>query len=203
MPLIAKENSTQSEPAPEGTHVARCVQVIDQGTHYDEKYDKTARRFLLGWELPTEQRAATSDRPAEPYIVWRRYNLSLHEKATLRKDLEAWRGRKFSREELQGFDVANILEKCCFLQIMHNEKDGKIYANIASITALPQAITVPPRHHDVKYFITDEWDETVFHGFSDHLKETILKSKEGQARLMGEVSQVDVTVNEDDEDIPF
>ena len=37
----------------------------------------------------------------EPFLVWKRYTLSLGDKATLRAHLEAWRGRKFTADELE------------------------------------------------------------------------------------------------------
>lgn len=186
MPLIAKENSAPSDPAPEGTHVARCIQIIDKGTHYGERFKKWEHKVLFGWELPHALRDATDERPAEPYLVWQEYNLSLHEKSKLRKALEAWRGKKFVAEELQGFDLKNVLESTCLLQILHNEKG---YADIASIAALPKGTSAPPIHHDKKYFVINEWDEAVFQTFSEKLKQTILSSEEGKARLVTEVRE--------------
>jgi len=38
-------------------------------------------------------------------MISKRYTMSLGEQSTLRKDLESWRGKKFTPEELQGFDL--------------------------------------------------------------------------------------------------
>ena len=40
-----------------------------------------------------------------PMTINKSYTVSLHDKASLRKDLAAWRGKDFSDEEAKGFDV--------------------------------------------------------------------------------------------------
>jgi hypothetical protein len=73
----------------------------------------------------------------QPFTVSQKYTASLHEKSRLRHDLESWRGRKFTTEELKGFDVENVLGANCQINVVHATKEGKTYANIASI--VPQA----------------------------------------------------------------
>jgi hypothetical protein len=74
------------------------------------------------------------------FIVQKRYTLSLHEKSNLRKELEAWRGRSFTDEELAGFDLEKLIGVNCFLNVVHTTKDGKTYANIASIMPLKKGM---------------------------------------------------------------
>ena len=44
------------EQPPVGTHVARCIKVIDIGTQKGEYQGKanSKRQCIIGWELPTE-----------------------------------------------------------------------------------------------------------------------------------------------------
>jgi hypothetical protein len=72
----------------------------------------------------------------KPFLVFKRYTLSLSEKATLRKDLESWRGKKFTRDEEMGFDVESIIGVNCLLNVTHNTVKDKVYANVASVTPL-------------------------------------------------------------------
>ena len=77
------------EPAPAGTHVAICYRVIDLGTQ-ESVYNgekKSARKVLISWELPNEEKA-----DGKPFVISATYTWSMHEKSTLRKTLEAWRG---------------------------------------------------------------------------------------------------------------
>jgi hypothetical protein len=71
-----------------------------------------------------------------PFIVQKRYTASLNEKATLRKELESWRGRPFTQEELDAFDLDKLIGANCQLNIQHVTKEGKLYANVVSIVPL-------------------------------------------------------------------
>jgi hypothetical protein len=44
-----------------------------------------------------------------PFGAFKTYTASLFEAATLRKDLESWRGKSFTEEELAGFDISNLI----------------------------------------------------------------------------------------------
>ena len=79
----------------------------------------------------------------KPFHVQKRYTLSLHEKAGLRKDLESWRGKPFSDTELQGFDVENLLGVAAMLNIVHAVVQGSTFANIASIMRLAKGMQAP------------------------------------------------------------
>jgi hypothetical protein len=58
----------------------------------------------------------------------------------MRKDLESWRGRPFTQEEVARFDVGNLIGANCQLSIVHKKSaDGsKTYANVAAIMPLPK-----------------------------------------------------------------
>jgi hypothetical protein len=73
----------------------------------------------------------------KPLEVSQMYSLSLHEKSKLCQHLEAWRGRKFTQKEKEGFDLENLIGANCQVQVVHNIKDGgEIYANIQAIVPL-------------------------------------------------------------------
>lgn len=140
MSIIAKASGTNFIPAPAGTHSAVCVDVVDLGmleVAFGGK-KKTQHKIRIVWQI--EEVMADN----KPFIVQKRYTLSLHEKAALRKDLESWRGRGFTPQELEGFDVETIINVPCLLNVIHTVKDGSTYANVSSIMRLPksmQAIT--------------------------------------------------------------
>jgi hypothetical protein len=136
-----KGNGGDFKPIEAGTHHAICIGVIDMGTHFNEIYNNFSHKVLLMWELPEYEDRITIEKEGEPTIdlprvVSKQYTLSLHEKANLRKDLEAWRGKSFTSDELQGFNVGKLLEANCILNIIHVHKNDKTYANIATIMPL-------------------------------------------------------------------
>lgn len=124
------------EPAPDGVHQAVCVDVVDLGI-LDVTWQgvtKQQRKVNVAWQI-------NEDRDdGKPYLVFKRYTLSLHEKAGLRKDLESWRGRKFTRDEELGFDIEKLLGVNCLLNITHNQVGDRTYANVVSIMPLAKGM---------------------------------------------------------------
>ncbi len=136
MAIIAKEPAGRDFiPAPSGTHIAVCCDVVDLGV-LEVSFggeSKQQHKVNLVWQI---EEVMSDNRP---YMVRKRYTLSLHEKAALRKDLESWRGRTFTPEELQGFDLEVLIGKGCILSVIHNPGNkGGVFANIAAIMKLPK-----------------------------------------------------------------
>lgn len=156
MGLTAKENTFKSDPIPEDTHVARCFAVYDIGTHYDQTFDKRNHKIIVMWEIPG-LRIELEDKETKakldlPRAISKKYTLSLGDKANLRKDLVSWRGRDFTQDELDGFDVKNLLGVACLLQVIHTTKGKKTYANIATVTKVPKGMSVPELENPAKFF---------------------------------------------------
>lgn len=177
---VSRPKEGGMDPAPEGTHIARCVQVIDLGTQRSAFYNKSSRKVLIGWEL-----SDTENEKGEPFLVWARYTISLHEKANLRGILEAWRGKRFSPDDLdKGFQLSSVLDTSCMLNIVHNENDGRTYANVSSVMALPKGQAPKERKHDLIQFDLDDYlngddrAKEAYATFSDNLRKTIEESEE-------------------------
>ena len=138
MPIIATASESKSyAPAPEGVHQAVCVDVIDKGliesAFVNEKGQKKVQHKIdIAWQI-SELRD-----DGKRFVVYKRYTLSLHEKAALRHDLESWRGRPFTRDEEMGFDVETVIGANCLVNIQHKpSKDGsRTYANVVSVMPL-------------------------------------------------------------------
>jgi hypothetical protein len=134
MPIIAKAG-TSFTPAPAGTHTAVCVDVVDDGMIEVTYQGRTERKHMITifWQIDENMD------DGKPFLVRRRYNCSLHEKATLRRDLESWRGRSFADKELQAFDLEKLLSAGCLINVIHEQRNGSTYANVASVMRLPKA----------------------------------------------------------------
>ncbi len=141
MGLIAKDKGGGDfTPIPEDLHLAVCYGIWDIGTQFSEKYGKSVHKVVIVWEIPGCRREFDGKNLRR--AISKRYTLSLHKKADLRKDLESWRGRKFSDEELKGFDLKKLLGVPCQIQVLHAKVDDKIYANIAAITKAPTGTNI-------------------------------------------------------------
>jgi hypothetical protein len=147
MPIIATGGDAKTyAPAPEGVHQAVAVDVIDLGlvksAFADEKtgQPKFQHKINVVWQI-----AELRD-DGKRFQLYKRYTLSLHEKAALRHDLESWRGRAFTEDELRGFDVETIIGANCFVNVQHRKSlDGtKTYANVVSVMPVPKTLKLPP-----------------------------------------------------------
>lgn len=167
------------EQAPIGTFIARCVRLIDLGTQHGEYQGKpnVKREVMVSWELPSEL-MTRGEAEGKPFLVARFYTASLSEKANLRHDLEAWRGRAFTEAELAGFDLKNILGKTCMVGII--DKAGK--SRIGSVMALPRGMEAPPQINETMSFDIDEWNDITFAKLSKGIQEKIKASDEFKER---------------------
>ena len=96
MPIKAEAGQSNTPPVSVGSHQAVCYGVVAIGTQPSEKYTPRKKVVIL-WELPHE-RGDFGEKKNVPRVISKRYTLSLSsDKATLRKDLENWRGKPFSR----------------------------------------------------------------------------------------------------------
>jgi hypothetical protein len=155
MPLIASASSgADFAPAPSGLQSAVCSAVFDMGEEWSEMYKKLNQKVCIFWELAEKM----SD--GRPYMLSKQYTVSLGDKANLRRDLESWRGKPFTTDELAGFDLEKLVGVNATLNVMHvpGKKDGKIRAQIAGVMpamkgAVRMAITsteVPKWAHEQK-----------------------------------------------------
>ena len=200
MGLVAKDSGGGDyTPVPQGTHPAVCCAVIDLGTQRSDLYDKWQQKVLLGWEVDADP--ARTD--GLPHTVWRRFTLSLHQKAGLRAVLEAWRGRQFTPEELAGFNLEAIAGTGCLVTVTHVEREGKKFSNVAGVSALPKGLTAPAATKPPTIFRVDEPDEAIFAAFSDRLKDTIRQSQEWRDRQEGAATIGNDAPPPGDDDVPF
>lgn len=168
------------ELVPSGTYVAICYRFIDCGTHANQYEGKAKIRHevMISWELPDELMA-----DGRPFAISKRYTWSMHEKSSLRKDLEAWRGRAFATEDFEGpqaFNTKKLLGAPCMLTIAHTTKKDQTFANIVGIGKLVKGMQVPPAHNKIVYLaLTNEgWDPDVYAALSDTMKQIIAGSPE-------------------------
>lgn len=166
-------NDSNFETPPNGTHLARCIRLIDVGTHTDtyQGKDRTNRKIVVVWELPYEQ---MSD--GQPFVISKFYTASLGDKANLRRDLMNWRGRDFTPEELKGFEMKNVLDKGCQVIVSQNDNGRTIVSGVAG---MPKGVELPERHNPLVYFaLDDEWDDAAFSFVSEGLQKMIKDSQE-------------------------
>jgi hypothetical protein len=162
MGLIAKdENDGQRmEPVRAGVHIAVCYGVCDIGTQETEWQGELQkkRKVLVFWELPGErlEYEKNGQKMEGPRVIHKRYTLSLHENATLRHDLESWRGCPFTQNERNGFDLQNLIGVNGQILVVHNESNGKTYANVKTIMPLAPGVEKRQQENPTLWYSMDE-----------------------------------------------
>lgn len=204
MAIMAKETGGKDfKKVPPGAHFAICNMVVDCGLQ-EGFSGKPQHKVYLRWEVPDERVSYEKDghQIEGPCSIGSLYTLSLSEKANLRKVLENWRGKPFTPQELQGFDITTVLGKCCQIMVTHSE-DGK-YANVTGVMGISKdqrerARSASPENVPLAYSL-DEHDPRVFSGLPNWLKEKIENRLEAPTEPGPSTGK---PVDDFDDDIPF
>ena len=135
MPIIAK--GSDLVPAPEGSHPAVCVDVVDLGVLVTTFKGVAKRKPMVKFVFQIEDDMENG----KPFVVSRRFTISLHKKAALRAAIESWRGRALTETEIRdGFDLESLIGSACLLNVVHVARDGATFANVSSIMRLPRGM---------------------------------------------------------------
>lgn len=182
MYMPAPSNGGDFTPPPAGTHLAICYRVLDLGTQ-DGSWQGTPNKkhqIQIGWELCDERME-----DGRPFTTGKRYTFSSSEKATLRQDLEAWRGRAFTDADFagppNGFHIRKVIGVPCLLTVIHETgHDGKTRAKVSNVTKVMKNQAAPQMVNAPQYLslVPGEFDRAVFDALPDYFKETIIKSPE-------------------------
>lgn len=192
-------------PMPVGNHVAVCNMVVDLGlqrTVSQQFGEKIKHQVWIRWETPDEQMEWTDrdgNKQTGNRVIGKTYTVSLHENANLRRDLESWRGRPFTPEELSGFDISKLLGVPAMVNVLHEQKNGKTYANVAGVTPLPKSLKENPPKSAIGLVLHDD-DNNVY----DDLPEWLQKKIDEQVKSSNEDSGQRPFADDDlNDDVPF
>ena len=180
MSLILAETKEKSyEQPPEGTYPAVCYSIVDIGTQPNTFDGETTykHQIIVSWQLAGDERTSGG----EPFTVRKWYTASFHPKSRLRIDLESIRGRRFTPEELAGFDLQRVVGSNCMIGIVHDmDKMGKPKAKISSLMKLPKGMAVPELELEKEFFDLGRYDHGAFERLPAWLQTKISDSPEFQ-----------------------
>lgn len=124
-------------PAPDGPHAAVCCDILYLGkreTQWKGK-PKTVDEVRILFQID-----AIEDATKKRYVVGRTFTKSLSDNANLRKFLESWRGVPFTEQQLEAFQLLQLLNAPAFIQIKHATKGDRTYANIDAVMRMPRGM---------------------------------------------------------------
>ena len=217
MSFIVEDNGGNFERCPQGMHLARCYRIIDLGTQKSEYMGqvKYLHKLMVGWEIHgmNDDGTPIKMKDGRPFAIFKNYTLSWSEKANLRLDLQSWRGRAFTREEMRRFDLKNVLGAWCMLNVIERSgQNGNTYSNVDGVTPVPAMIKqngLPNAVNKNEIFNLTDPDMAMFEGFSDNLKKKIMASPEWEKLQGKKTSQESANkhqpplMEDEDSDIPF
>lgn len=141
-------------PHPEGQYAAVCVDFLDLGPKVEQYGDEPAK---LTYKVALVYHTGEMNGD-KPYEVSVEVTASMHEKATLRKLLEDWRGKSYTEDELRhGIPADKLAGVPCLLTVEHKKSGkGRLYAKIRGINPLPKGM---PKPELPKYERAAFWEE--------------------------------------------
>lgn len=199
------------DPLEAGTYPARCFAIVLSGTVHNQTYDKDVTYINFGFEIPSESVKVGGD--VTPRSIWARYTWpGTHEKASLRKMLEQWRGKAFTDDEIRkGFPFSKILGTPCILNLTADPTpSGDVYNHISSVSKLMKGMTVDvPIQEQVMFnILADDEDLHNMEKLPPFIQNRIVESFEYKKRtgqIPAEVTDEEAfaPIAAPEEDLPF
>lgn len=187
----------------EGSYLATIYSILEMGTQVNPVYNNESQKIRITFELPTELKVFNPEKGEQPRVISQEYTLSISEKASLRKVVEACipQALKVGEDGLvDELDVEQLIGKNCLITIKHKESaKGAKYQIVENVTVVPKGMQKAKQINETKILSFDNWNEEVFNSLPQFIKDKITSSKEYKL-LKGIVSQEDI-MNTDE--IPF
>jgi hypothetical protein len=118
-------------PAPDGQHIGVLADVVDLGEQPTKFGPKHMVRLV--YQIDENMVDDAGEDTGKPFMVSGRFNATLAERASLRKHLEGLRGVKFTPEELEDFEIDDLIGTNGLLNIVHNKTEKGTFANIDAV----------------------------------------------------------------------
>jgi hypothetical protein len=203
------------EMPPAGSYIGRCVRILDLGTQPGEWNGKPRdrRKVAFYWELPDD---LIENGPAtgQPFLLSKWYTLSLSETATLRTDLMTWRGRDFTQEELDKFEMTTVLGAVAMLGVTISDK-GR--AQVTTVSKVPKQLEgkIGPQVNPLVFLSLQpqEFSWETYEGISEGMRKFIdaspefklLKDARDYRRVVESDDLIENDPNDvdDSDDLPF
>ena len=203
MAIIVKANQGGGYPPIEaGSYRAICYGIVVEGTFINPFNQKKQTKVRFLWEFPDER--ILKDGKDLPRAISEEYTLTLGEQGKLRPMLESWRGKAFTKQELEGFDIENVLKAPCLITTMVGiSKQGREYASITAVGRLPKGMEVPRETENpaIVFNVCDpECPLEKMEQLPDWIQNRIKDSLEYKERT---TTEDDFTIVANDEDLPF
>lgn len=136
--ITAKVAESTFKAHPEGQFVGQCVDTINLGEKVQD-FPGTIP-YLAPTCALVFRTGERNDETGEYIDIAKEYTVSMGEKANLRKDLQQWRGKAYTKEQVEeGVPLEKLTGNHALLTISQRTSGkGRVYANITAIVGIPR-----------------------------------------------------------------
>lgn len=136
--ITAKAAESTFKPHKTGQFAGQCVDTVALG---DKVQDYPGTSPYLAPTCALVFRTGERNEETGEYIdIYKEYTVSMGPRANLRKDLEQWRGKAYTQDQIdEGVPLDKLTGNHALLTISHRQSGkGKTYANITAMVGIPQ-----------------------------------------------------------------
>lgn len=146
------QNRKPRELPPAGTHLARCIQLVDLGTQDGGKYEPKRKLQIVFELVNTNMTPENPGEPLRPFVVSVEETYSFGSKANWRKMVESWLGRQFNDNE--SVSSTELLGRDCMVTVFHKLKSDRITMreDISSVSPVLMGTVVPAARNEIFEF---------------------------------------------------
>lgn len=180
-PVTENKNFKAQEPLEPGTYSARVVQIIDMGLQPQREWmgkaKPPAQVINITYELSDEFMKDEDGNDIEDKPRWISEMIPLRSLSS-DKATSTIRYRVFDPDNVFDGDFSQCIEVPVMVTIANNQKDGRIYNNIAAVGQMRErdAKRCPPLVNKGGCFILDKPNLEMFNSFPKFIKEKITKN---------------------------
>lgn len=170
------------DPVPKGSHVARLYSIVHIGTvkfSYQGK-EAEADKIRFTFELCDEKKVFKEGEEARPFSISREFTYSMSPRSKLRPFIEGMVGTAMHDDDAYNLDPEALLGNACLLNVVHIEKNGAVYADIASASPVPKSMeaSVPPLFNEQKLVDVEASDLADIDALPDFLRDKVKSTVE-------------------------
>lgn len=136
--ITAKGSESKFKEHPDGQFVGQCVDTINLGEKVQD-YPGTPPYLALTCAL-VFRTGERNEELGEFIDVNREFTVSMGDKSNLKKFLEQWRGKPYTKEQIdEGVPLDKLTGNHGLLTIAHRtSQKGRVYANITACVGIPK-----------------------------------------------------------------
>jgi hypothetical protein len=181
-----KAPTSSSKPkvlVPRGTHLSRCIQVVDLGTQHFKPGDEGSRKLYFGFETSVLRHTFDEQKGPQPHMLQTEFAFYMGsdaKKTKLRTFIEQWFGKAFSNaSEAAAFDFSKLLGKAAMLTVAHQPRtDGQLKSVIADIYLPEKGVPIPALVNPAVCYEIDAGEDANFGKLPGFLQKKIRESDE-------------------------